>query len=244
MTVIVFFFVDWIREIAKIDQSIFLEASRQSRILNSPNSPFNISRFFILLDYFIYCSIGFAIPFGVHKFVIPLDSSIISRAFGLSLERRSDHCSGVIDLSAYISESRMCALLSGLRFYVNVSMRIYEYVIYGAFSHAIHIENIFSAIFLYHMKDCGFLRSFWDSCCDYDLWSRSLITFLRIYVSINSQERVFLEIRSCVDLNLEQNRDCRFYPADSIDRFFIFFGRLPRFSTIYEAIAPFGSYDI
>lgn len=39
---------------------------------------------------------------------------------------------------------------------------------------------------------------------------------------------------SCVDLNLEQNRDCRSYPADSINRFFIFFCRL-----CYEVIASF-----
>lgn len=60
------------------------------------------------------------------------------------------------------------------------------------------------------------------------------------YASTNPQERVLLYENvsllgtwSCVDLNPERNRDCRLYPADSVDRFFIFFCRLPRFSTTW-----------
>lgn len=71
-------------------------------------------------------------------------------------------------------------------------MRIYEYVMYGAFSRAIHIGNMFSAIFLYHMKDCGFLRGPWDSCCDCDPRSRRSWGFMPAWILKNASlpERV------------------------------------------------------
>jgi len=145
---------------------------------------------------------------------MPLESSNVSRTFGLSSERRLDRC----------SKRRQHDRLEQLTFPSHVCPRSYwssdftstcrcvHTSMYSTFSHTIHTGNMFFAIaasssFTIRERDFYAVSEIFRS---YNPWSlRSSLGFMSVRILKNAC--FLLETRSCVDLNLEQNRDYRLY---------------------------------
>lgn len=118
---------------------------------------------------------------------------------------------------------------------------------------AIHIGNMFSAVaaassFRYQTRDIADFYAASEIRVADTILDRDVL--FRIYASMNrSRTRASLRKRvASRDMKLrgsQQNRYCRSYHADSVDRFFIFFCRLLWFSTtLQKGLLLFGSHDV